>query len=310
MNNIQNVSPNIVSTGAAQGGEAREAKIGSQSPAPLLGGPSVTVTSAAYSDLEKLVARLKGEHDDMKLDVAKRRLASVLDVFSARHGQITERNDKDQQTLEEIAANDEAIDAKTKELEEVKAELAKGEGDAAVLQAQIESLQRAVAQAIEDGKTHRENVAKLKEQLAHDQDNEQLKAELEKEEAAVQAADGARDKAQSDLATAQAAAGALSAKIQALAGKQATLEGEISALNDKNAELVASLGTETLAQILAAFKEDVPELTAQRGPTHTSREKAEEKARANDPANVLHEALERMDEAILRDIDEKRDKKV
>lgn len=310
MNNIQNVNPFIPPVTSSQAGEAQKVQAGAAQPLPpLLGGFSVTVSAAPYTDLEKLVARLKNEHENTKSDVAQRRLASVLDIYSSRYGEIT---DKGKQALEDITANNAAIDEKTKELAAVEAALEKGEGDAKVLQTEIESLQRAIAQAIEDGKTHRENVAKLKEQLAHDQGNEQLKAELKKEEAAVKAADEARAKAEGDLTRVQAKAVALSLQIQTLTGQKTVLNGAIADLNDKNAKLAAFLDTQTVKNLLAAFKEDIPETDADAWdrPSHADRKKIEEKSNANNPANILHEAMERMDESILRDIDEKRDKKV
>lgn len=310
MNNIQIVNPFIPPVTSNQAGESQKAQAGgAQQLPPLLGGLSVTVTVAPHTDLEKLVARLKNEHENTKSDVAQRRLASVLEIYSERYGDLTT---KQTQALEDITANNAAIDEKTKELAEVEAALEKGEGDAKVLQTEIESLQRAIAQAIEDGKTHRENVAKLKEQLSHDQDNEQLKAELKKEEDAVKAADDARDKAQGDLTLVQEKAVALSLKIQLLTGQEAALNGAIADLNDKNAKLAAFLDTQTVKNLLAAFKEDIPETDADawNRASHADRKKIEEKSNANNPANILHEAMERMDESILRDIDEKRDKKV
>ena len=72
MNNIQNIKPNLDSTIATLSGQADEAKsTAHKQVAPLLGGPSVSVTQAPSSDLEKLVAQLKNENDDQKASLAK-----------------------------------------------------------------------------------------------------------------------------------------------------------------------------------------------------------------------------------------------
>ena len=308
MNNIQNINPNLASTLATQAGEAQESKTNaSQEVSPLLDGPSVTVSHAPASDLEKLVARLKDENDERKVAMTKQRLASVLEAYTARFGTLSAQQTAN---LEGIAANNDAIDAKTAELEKVQAEMAAAKGKSTVMQAQIESLERAVAQAVEDGKIHRENVAKLKEQIAADAENEDLKAELEKETAALENSEKALGTAQADLAKAQADAGALSAQIASLAGSAEKLESEIAALEADNAKRVAELGSQTVSNLLAALDDVAPADATERAPTPAEEEKAEQKALANDPANLLREAMDRMDASILRTIDENMDKTV
>jgi chromosome segregation ATPase len=307
MNNIQNVNPNIASTIAAQAGEAEQSRTAAQVLAPILSGQSVTVTSAAASDLEKLVAQLKNENADRKASMAKQRLASLLDVYAARYGELSAQQT---QILEEIAANNDEIADLTEDLKKALADLAAAKGQSAAMEAQIESLERAVEQAVADGKAHRETIAKLKEQLAEDQDNEDLKARLEKEEKALETSEAARSKAETDLAAVQAAAGALSAKIESLAGSVEKLKGKIDALAAGNAALAAKLDPQTISHLLAALADKEPSAPAERNASAAEEEKAEKKAIANDPANILREAMDRMDESILRTIDENRDKTV
>lgn len=308
MNNIQNINQNIASTFATEAGQAQESQVSAAKKlASILGGQSVTVTAAPTSDLEKLVARLKNENENVKASVAQRRLASVLDAYTARYGELTEQQT---QILADIAANNAEIAVLKEELQELLNDKGAADAQAALMESKIDQLERALDQAIQDGKIHRENIAKLKEQIAADQDNEDLKAELAKEEAALATSEAALAKAQTDLASAQAAAGALSAKIEALAGSIATKESGISALEDGNEALAAKLDPKTVANLLAAFSAQDVSVEVERNVSAAEEEKAEKKAIANNPANVLREAMDKMDEAILRTIDENRDKTV
>lgn len=307
MSNIQNVQTQIPTTIATQTGQGDGFKTtAAKEPAPLLGGESVTV-SQPMSDLEKLVARLKVENDDRKTSLVKQHLSSVLDAYTARYGELSA---KQSEILVSIAANNESISSLTGELEGAQKELSSAQADSAVMQAKIDSLERAVEQAVEDGKIHRENVAKLKEQLAEDVENEDLQAELAEEEAALELAEKTISKNEADLASAQAAAGSLSAKIESLSGKVASLKSQISSLEDNNAELAGQLDSKTVGNLLALFaaeeKPDAPE----RSNSPAEEKKAEKKEIANDPARILREAMDRMDEEILRDIDANRDRSV
>ena len=307
MNDIQNINPNLSAAIAAQTAQTEQPKTAAPLE-PLLSGASVTVTQAPSSDLEKLVARIKNENDEMKAALAKRRLASVLDAYAERYGEISEQQAL---ILEEITNNNDDIAQAMADLKEALADLDAAKGQWSVMQAKIEALERAVAQAVEDGKIHRENVAKLKEQLAEDRDNEELKAELAKEEKAVETADAALARNQAELAIAQVEAGSLSAKIESFAGKAETLSTEIEALEASNASLAAQLGSQTVSNLLAALEKTEPATAAvERNVSAAEEEKVEKKAIANDPANVLREAMDRMDAAILRTIDENRDKTV
>ncbi len=308
MNNIQNINQNIASTFATQAGQAQESQTSAAKKlTQLLGGQSVTVTMAPTSDLEKLVAQLKNENDSVKASVAQRRLASVLDAYTSRYGELTEQQT---QILEAIAANNADLATLKEELKALLNDKTAADAQALLMQAKIEQLEKAIEQAVKDGKAHRENIQKLKAQIAEDQDNEDLKAELAKEEAALATSEAALAKAQTDLASAQAAAGALSAKIEALAGSIETKQSAISALEDSNAALAAKLDPQTITNLLAAFSAQDVSVEVERNVSAAEEEKAEQKAIANDPANVLRDAMDKMDEAILQTIDENRDKTV
>lgn len=308
MNNIQNINQNIASTFATQAGQAQESQASAAKKlTQLLGGQSVTVTMAPTSDLEKLVAQLKNENDSVKASVAQRRLASVLDAYTSRYGELTEQQT---QILEAIAANNADLATLKEELKALLNDKTAADAQALLMQAKIEQLEKAIEQAVKDGKAHRENIEKLKAQIAEDQDNEDLKAELAKEEAALATSEAALAKAQTDLASAQAAAGALSAKIEALAGSIETKQSAISALEDSNAALAAKLDPQTITNLLASFSAQDVSVEVERNVSAAEEEKAAQKAIANDPANVLRDAMDKMDEAILQTIDENRDKTV
>lgn len=304
--NIQSINPNLQSTLATQTGGPGAEKTAAQA-APLLAGASVTVTSAATTDLEKLVARLKGESEDTKASLSKMRLASILDSYASRFGAL---NAEQAQALTDITTNNTAIAQKEQDLKKAQKELSAAQAQSLVMQTQIESLERAVAQAIEDGKIHRKTVQKLKEQLARDVDNEELRAQVEEAEAALANSEKALATAQADLAAAQAAAGANNSNIQVLKGKVETVEGEISALESKNRALAAKLDPSTLTKVLSILGENVLDATPERAESTAERKKAEEKELANNPANLIREAMDKADDALLDTIEKKRENPV
>lgn len=305
--NIQSINPNLQSTLATQTGETDTAKTAAAQTSPLLAGASVTVTSGATSDLEKLVARLKSESEDTKASLSKMRLASILDSYASRFGAL---NAEQAQALTDITTNNTAIAQKEQDLKKVQKELSAAQAQSLVMQTQIESLERAVAQAIEDGKIHRKTVQKLKEQLARDVDNEDLRAQVEEAEAALANSEKALATAQADLAAAQAAAGANNSRIQELKGKVDTIKGAIDALEAKNRALAAKLDPSTLTKVLSILGENVLDATPERAESATERKKAEEKELANNPANLIREAMDKADDALLDTIEKKRENPV
>lgn len=308
MNNIQNIKPNLDSTIATLSGQADEAKSTAQKQvAPLLGGPSVSVTQAPSSDLEKLVAQLKNENDDQKASLAKQRLSSILGVYTTRYGELTSQQT---QALEEIASNNAAIAGLMPDYQQAQADLANADAQRVIMEAKIEELDRAIERAVADGKAHRETVAKLKEQLARDVENEDLKAELAKEEATVAVLEKEQAGLEKERQTAIAQLGAQEAKLDSLNATVKKLKGEIAALEASNKELAGQLDPQTITHLLVAFEEQSVVPTIEHNRTAAEEAKAEVKAIANDPANILREAMDRMDAAILQTIDENRDKTV
>ena len=128
--------------------------------APVLGGENLTVTSAAMSDLEKLVARLKNENEATRQSVTQRRAAILGTVLDSMADRIT---DAERENILKIDALN---------LERSAAVASKSSLDLqqSVLESLIKSLDDQIAQAVKDGEEHREKVAELKRQRAEQQE--------------------------------------------------------------------------------------------------------------------------------------------
>lgn len=92
---------------------------------PLLGGENVSVGETLVGDLQKLLAQLKSEQEEKKLQLAKQRLSSVLDQLCAmqnlsdiQHGAVLD-------IQVEIKALEDAIERETTTVEERKKALEK-----------------------------------------------------------------------------------------------------------------------------------------------------------------------------------------
>ena len=134
--------------------------------APILGGENLTVTSGAMSDLEKLVAKLKNENENTRLNVAQRRVSILQTVLDSMADKITSAEKEDLIKLEEL--NVQKSEAES-ELAKLQGNMTDVKGRITALDIQIEALEKAVEQAIEDGAHHREQVAKLEEQRLREQ---------------------------------------------------------------------------------------------------------------------------------------------
>ena len=143
-------------------------------------------------------------------------------------------------------------------------ELAAAKAASAALDAQIKALENAVENEIQNGEDHRKQVEELK-----------------------------RQKAETD------------AKIGRLENAIASAEAKVAGLKDSIARLSETVGTTTLSEVeayvrSAASEANPPELRE----TNADREKALEKAEANDPARAIREALDKIDEQIMKTIED------
>ena len=263
----------------------------------ILEGKALTVSLAPANDLDKLVAKVKGESDDARLATARRRIAIVLTVLSALNVKISESQ---KNNLAQIEALQSQLDELADLLSGKEGTLSADEARAAALEAQIESIKKAVANAIKEGEEHRKQVAELKKTRAAD--DAELKAaeeRLAKSEAALAAAQTNLKKAQTSLASAKQA---IEADKKGIADVKAQIEG----LEKKVAECVAAVGDTTLAALAAGLRVEAPEVDPGDHATNAEREKEEAKATANDPLRAIRAALDRMDADIRKTIEDNR----
>ena len=265
-------------------------------PAAVLGGPGVSV-SVTGSALDKLVAKVKGESDDARLATAKRRIAIVLTVLSALNVKITESQ---KNNLAQIEALQSQIDDLAKLLSGKDGSLTADQARVAALEAQIESIKKAVANAVKEGEEHRKQVEELKKNRAAD-DAELKRAEtaLAKSEAALAAAQANLAKARTDLDSAKQA-------VETDKKEIANIKAKVAGLEKKIAECVAAVGDKTLAALAAGLRVEAPEVEPDDHMTNADREKEEAKAIANDPLRAIRAALDRMDADIRKTIEDNR----
>ena len=120
--------------------------------AALLGGKSVTVTDGSMSDLEALVAKLKSESERTRFLMLMTSLSSI--------GQSL--NEAQKSALEQgLALADKLMELEST-LGGLQDEVSKEKAAIALLQMQIESLQKQIDQAVQDGKEHNKLVEEQK----------------------------------------------------------------------------------------------------------------------------------------------------
>lgn len=290
MTTVESTQLSIPSAAASLPPPSQDAAQGAKTLAALLGGKNLTV-STGYTDLEKIVAQLKNEDADTRLSIARQRLAVIVDVLASLS----------EEQAEAIAA-----------AAGCEKDLAEATGDRLVIQAEIERLEKAVQQNIEDGKIHRKQVEKLKELRERQRDKlDSLENAAVKDEAAIAAAKtalAATEKALQDASRAVIAADAArAANKEALAGAQEKLdavEAKISALEGKISAAFTVLDDTTMGKLAAAL---VAESKASevsdpgKGESAAEREKRETREIAANPANVIRAAMDRVAE-LLEDL--------
>lgn len=157
---IQLETPRVGAQGAAAATQSETLLAPkAETTAPVLGGENLTVTSAAMSDLEKLVARLKTESEATRQSVTERRAAILATLLDSMADKITAAEKANLIEIETLNGEKAVLE---KDLSALK-------GNATAVQALIDSLDRQIEQAVKDGKDHREQVEKLKAQRAEQQ---------------------------------------------------------------------------------------------------------------------------------------------
>ena len=155
-----------------------------------------------------------------------------------------------------------------KELAGLKGDKKATEGRITALDIEIERLTNQIKQAVEDGKDHRERVA-------------ELKAQRDKEQAKLNEIEGA---------------------IKSVSSKIADIDGKIAKCTNAIASTTLS---EVSAALRAAAGEERPE--AEKPESDADRKKAAAKEEAADIGRLISASLDRIDEQIMRKIDETRE---
>ena len=265
-------------------------------PAPVLGGPAVRV-SVTGSQLDKLVAKVKGESDDARADSAKVRIAVILTTLAALNVQITEKQRNGFAQLEVLEAERDQL---WRELDGLLADQAAADARSAALEAQTAALENAVENAIRDAEDHRKQVEELKKTRA--EDDAELKAAeeaLASSEAALAAAQAGLEKSRADLAAAKE-------RSAALQGNIAELKSQIAGVEQGISECAAAIGDKALATVAASLRTTAGDAAPGTHESDADRERDEAKEIANDPLRAIRESLDRMDEAVRRTIAENR----
>lgn len=147
-----NIGQNTKIAGQSLGGADLQQVSTNSSLPPILGGNSLRVKFSEMSDLEALVAKLKSESERTRFLMLMTSLSSI--------GQSL--NEAQKSALEQGLA----LADKLKELEStlggLQDEVSKEKADIALLQMQIESLQKQIDQAVQDGKDHNKLVEEQK----------------------------------------------------------------------------------------------------------------------------------------------------
>ena len=291
--------------------------------APIMGGASLTVTTAPSGDLEKLVAQIKNESESTRLSLVLSSLTTLNEALT----------DVQKANLAKLDALDQQLDALKQELESLKESLTAEEANAAIMDAKIKSLEKAVERAVLEGKEHNEAVQKAKETRDRDQAKlDALKNASKKDDAAIKAAeanlaasqkaldaavavqkgDAAKiEAAKSNLADAKAQKAVIDKKIENLKKDIATTESEIASVNSQIGACLSAIGEKALENIAAALKSTADGFDqTEDAPSAAEQSKAERKEEATNPLNIIRDALDRLDQAIEQTVNDNRENMV
>ncbi|MBR4171078.1 MAG: hypothetical protein IKR48_05455 [Kiritimatiellae bacterium] len=320
MTEITRLNTSITSAAATQQSETQGLGKPQGTAKPLLGGTSLTVTTALSGDLEKLVARVKDETQNT-------RLALTLGSLNTLNEALT---DVQKRKLGELDTLDQQLKGLNGNLESLQADLETKISSSQLMELKIQELEAAVERAIQEGKDHNEAVRKAKETRDQDQAKlDQLKNAEAKDEAAIAAAENALASSQAALDAAVAVQSGDAAKIQSaqnnLTAAQTqkreldnqiasikqditAVQNQIASVNQQMADCLSSLGEKALNNIAATLHQ-VADAFNETEETQSSADQKKEEAKeiANNPLNIIREALDRLDEVMTQTIGENRE---
>ena len=240
---------------------------GTKTSSKILDGKSLTVSSAAMSDLEKLVAQLKNETDNTKMSVTQQRISVLRTVLDAMPDRISEKEKASLIEIEELNGEKSEV---ASELAGLKADKAATEKRITALDLKIAELESAVERAIQDGEDHRKQVDELKRMRAEEQ------KKLDRINTAIESA---------------------SSKIAGIDVKIAELTNTIAktTLNEvANALRIAASDRQTMASAADNLSNE----------SNADRIKKEKKEAATDIGNVIRESLDKIDGQMRKSLDE------
>lgn len=234
---------------------------------PILGGESLTVSSGAMTDLEKLVAMLKNETDEVSLDVTQRRISILQTVLNSMSDRISESEKDNLLKIGELSGQKTSAQAV---LAGYESEKAATEGRIAELDVKIAQLEKEIEQAVQDGEDHRKQVEKLKKQRTEEQEK--------------------IDRLETSIASVSSKISGIDVKISecTMAIAQTTLNEVANALR-----IAANSDTATSTSVNEVSDE-----------SNADRVKEEKKEVATDIANVIKESLDKIDDQISKALDE------
>ncbi len=302
---------------AAQAESVRE-NLGAiaSTPAPILGSSSLSVTSGLATDLEKLVAQVKGESENTRSDVAKLRISAVMTLLDALNVQF---NATQKAAFEEIMKADAQLVSANNELSGLYAKYGIENGSQAMtlMDLKIQELDEAVKRAQEDGEDHRKQAEAARRQRDADAaELQRLNNSSEHNEAAIRAAKQRLEASERKLAAANAlvnqdattVAAAKSAYADAVKDKNRILQlkGEVASAASAEAKQIAIIGEKALSVAAAAIAARASAEDVSSGEVHDSESRdlrKEAEKLASDPMTIIREALDKLDAAVMQTID-------
>ena len=314
-NRTVNFDPNLLNpANAGTDGSNVELAAKKSASQPVLLGANILV-SYGITDIEALVAQLKNENADTRLSMKLKSLSSIADGLSAQH----------LKALEKALALADSVKQLESAQNDLKEGLAKSKAELAILQIQVESLEKQIENARANEADYNKNLQKLKDRKAEIESK--ISAEEAKGEKADQAAIAELKAQLSDVETQiktnEDALSATVAKIKAdtvsLEGSKAKVEtlqdtidkntsrieknkNEIASLNSQISSVISSLDENTLktiAEELTAVQTEEPESAHDIA-------KEEKKLEATDVVKLISDALDAIAKDILEEVAEKR----
>lgn len=330
--NSVNLSAATVSAAQAANLTAQvAAKVAGQAgSASVLGGASVNVSSAM--DLDKLLAQLKLEDEEKRLQMARERLASALELISAMNAQqglahseaydkISEYAAQLDSVERQIKAKEDAIKQQEKSVAAAERDVRAAERDVTAAQTAQEQAQREVAAAEQVVAAAQDAVDGLRRgegesEADYNRRVEEANQALAAAQNTLASAQAAATAAGRTLASAQAALGTALNTLAAAEQALTALQDEKGALETQQAELTAKIDEQwsklnddelrLLAEVLRMDASDVQSIL-NKEPDEKSESQEAQMMQREDPAKIILRALKKYEDRLQDAIEAKRE---